>query len=310
MTIAWVTGAKGFIGRHIAKSLANAGLNVSGIDHSAWTDTESTKWGLSYCLYGDVSLANLDRLAHKTGIPEQIFHLAGGSSVGLSLQTPEQDFRLSVDSTAQILEWAHNHAPQTHLVLASSAAIYGDGYLKPISESNVIQPYSPYGYHKRIAELLFESYHKNFGLYTAIVRLFSVYGPELRKQLLWDLCTKVKNKPREIVLAGSGQEKRDWFHVQDAVQYLIKAASLTDTGGFVVNGGSGNAVTVQEIAEYVRDLLGTNTQIVFSGISRPGDPQYLVADTQLAQSMGLLPTIDWHAGIKEYVVWFQNAKGK
>jgi UDP-glucose 4-epimerase len=308
MTTVWVTGAKGFIGRHLVKTLAKSGVSVAGIDNSAWTDKEAAECGLSYCVNGDVSFTNLEQLAHKSGTPSQIFHLAGGSSVGLSLNTPEKDFKLSVDSTSQVLEWARNNAPQSRLVLTSSAAVYGDKHSKPIKESDFTEPFSPYGYHKRMAELLFESYSRNFGLHTAIVRLFSVYGPGLRKQLLWDLCTQLKDKPLRVTLSGSGQEERDWIHVQDAVDYLIKSAGFATTRGFAVNGSSGIAVTVREITELVCDVLEIDTQIIFNGISRPGDPRYLVADTQFAISLGLSPKINWRPGIKEYVEWFQHTE--
>jgi UDP-glucose 4-epimerase len=239
-----------------------------------------------------------------------IFHLAGGSSVGLSLKTPEEDFRRSVDSTIQLLEWTRNHAAHARLVLASSAAVYGAGYSRPICETDSLVPYSPYGYHKRMAELLFESYSQNFGLLTAVVRLFSVYGPELRKQLLWDLCNRCKTKPENLVLAGSGLEMRDWLHVSDAVAYLNQAAMLANSQSFVVNGGRGVGVAVKEIAELVRDTWHLKIPITFNGSSRTGDPHYLVANVELARSIELVPKIDWQEGIKEYIKWFQQIEGK
>ncbi len=252
--------------------------------------------------------SNFDRLADMTGLPDMIFHLAGGSSVGVSLQTPEEDFRRSVDSTVRLLEWVRNHAPQSRLVLASSAAVYGAGHSKPIRETDTVTPYSPYGYHKRMTELLFESYSRNFGLLTGVVRLFSVYGPELRKQLLWDLCNRFKAKPVNIVMAGSGLESRDWLHVSDAAKYLRQAAARADSQCFVVNGGHGAGVSVREITECVRDAWGLGTTIEFNGISRPGDPQYLVADVKFGQSVGFSSKIDWPAGVAGYVAWFQKVQ--
>lgn len=308
MTIAWVTGARGFIGRHVAKKLAQNGIKVAGIDHIAWPDAEAAQWGLSYYLLGDVSSINLQQLARNAGTPDQIFHLAGGSSVALSIQTPEKDFKMSVESSVQMLEWVRNYAPEAHLVLSSSAAVYGNKYSKPINESDSEDPYSPYGYHKLMAELLFKSYSKNFRLHTAIVRLFSVYGPELRKQLLWDLCTRLSNTPDEITLSGSGQERRDWLHVQDAAEYMIKSSLFANPDAFVVNGGSGHVATVKEIAELVCNAWGIDTQITFNGNVRPGDPQCLIADIRFGQSTGLAPKIDLQSGIQEYVAWFQHCK--
>ncbi len=308
MSVAWVTGARGFIGRHLASRLAREGIKVAGIGHGAWLDVEAARWGVNCWINGDVAQSNLDRLANMVGLPDMVFHLAGGSSVGVSLQTPEEDFRRSVDSTVRLLEWVRNHAPQSRLVAASSAAVYGSGHSKPIRETDTIEPYSPYGYHKRMMELLFESYSRNFGLLTGVVRLFSVYGPELRKQLLWDLCNRFKVKPENIVMAGSGRESRDWLHVSDAAEYLRHAAVLADSRCFIVNGGRGVGVSVKEIAECVRDAWGLETRIEFNSVSRAGDPHYLVADVEFGRSVGFSSRIDWPAGVKGYVTWFQHAE--
>lgn len=309
MQRAWVTGAKGFIGRHVARRLAAGGTLVAGVGHGAWIDQHADAWGVGLWINGDVASANLDRLARQVGLPDVIFHLAGGSSVGRSLQTPEEDFRRSVVSTLQVLEWARTYAPTCRVVMASSAAVYGSGFSRPIHEADAPTPYSPYGYHKRIAELLVESYARNFDIRTATVRLFSVYGPHLRKQLLWDLCSRLRANPAVLSLGGSGDEFRDWFHVEDAAAYLIAAAAHASASGFVVNGGTGQPTSVREVTMHVCAAWGLSPELRFSGEARPGDPAYLVADPRLGQSLGLRPTVDWHRGVQEYVDWFRHMDG-
>jgi UDP-glucose 4-epimerase len=125
--------------------------------------------------------------------------------------------------------------------------------------------------------------------------------------LLWDLCTRLKANPEGIILAGTGQERRDWLHVSDAAEYLIKAFERASLDRFVVNGGTGQAVTVREIAECIRKAWKVETSIVFSSQSRPGDPFYLVADPHLGQSLGFHPTMEWRSGVEEYVAWFQKS---
>jgi UDP-glucose 4-epimerase len=306
MGIAWITGAKGFIGRHTALQLAGEGATVAGLGHGALTTDEAAKWGLRCWINGEVIQANLDNLANQAGLPDRVFHLAGGASVGASLQAPEEDFQRSVGSTAHLLEWVRRHAPTARVVLGSSAGVYGAGYTRPIAESDKSRPHSPYGYHKLMAEMLSEYYSIYFGLRTATVRLFSIYGPGLRKQLLWDLCCRARDNAREIALSGTGRELRDWLHVSDAASCLVAASMHVTPKGFVVNGGTGREVSVREIAEAICEAWGSEARIEFSGVSRPGDPQYLVADTTTGHSIGFQPKIDWRAGIAEYVTWFRD----
>ena len=304
--VALVTGARGFIGRHLAISLHRKGIYVCGIGHGSWTESECVEWGLSQWLNGDVTKSNLEILQDSVGTPDIVFHLAGGSSVAPSIHAPVEDFRRSVLSTLELLEWARVSAPKARLVLASSAAVYGSGYTHIIQETNPLRPYSPYGVHKRIAEELFESYGKNFGLNVAFVRLFSVYGTEIRKQLLWDSCCRLANDSTALELGGSGKEVRDWFHVSDAVKLLRMAATKANSEGFVINGGTGDAVTVCQIARQLCTVWGMGTKLEFNGRGRQGDPQYLVADTTKASILGFVPKVGWKEGLAYYVEWFKH----
>lgn len=306
MKNALVTGARGFIGRHLSLALRQQGKQVCGIGHGAWTEAEREAWGVQYWLNGDITKRNLDIVRSTVGKPDMVFHLAGGSSVGLSLLAPEEDFRRSVLSTAELLEWAHSAAPDALLILASSAAVYGTGHSLAICESAQLAPYSPYGYHKRMAEELFESYGKNFGLNVAIVRMFSVYGQELRKQLLWDVCSRLIRNTGRLMLDGTGEEVRDWFHVSDAVELMRRVAGCANHDCFIVNGGTGIPITVREIAEKLCASWGMNTKLEFSGVSRKGDPQYLVADIGQSDLLGFYPQTTWEEGVTKYVEWFKQ----
>jgi UDP-glucose 4-epimerase len=310
MKTALITGARGFVGRHLARALNQQGYKVCGMGHGAWTELERATWGVDYWLNGEVSMRNLDIVQFDMDKPDVVFHLAGGSSVGPSLFAPEEDFRRSVLSAAELLEWARLAAPDVRLVLASSAAVYGAGHTQAIHEADALAPYSPYGYHKRIAEELFESYGKNFGLHVAIARLFSVYGPELRKQLLWDACGRLVNDPNRLSLGGSGNEVRDWFHISDAVALLQMAALHACHDGFIVNGGTGISITVRQVAEQLCAAWGMATQVEFSGKSRRGDPQYLVANVARATSLGFVPKMSWQDGMADYVAWFKRVNAQ
>src|SRR5690349_3312310 len=101
----WITGANGFIGRYLARALADAGHVIHGIGHGAIHDADRMRLGLKTWLNGEIDAANLNAIARAHGPPSKIFHLAGGSSVGLSIAQPFEDFSRTVTSTARLLEW-------------------------------------------------------------------------------------------------------------------------------------------------------------------------------------------------------------
>ena len=305
MTIIWVTGARGFIGKNLSNYLAQTGEQVLGLGHGALPPEISSKFGISYWVNGEIEDSNLRQLLEKSGQPDVIYHLAGGSSVGLSIQAPAEDFRRSVSTTAALLEWIRGNVPDTKLVVSSTAAIYGNNHTDKILEDGCFIPYSPYGFHKRAAELLCESYAHNFGLKIAIVRLFSVYGPGLTKQLLWDLCHRLQKSPSILELHGTGNEIRDWLFVEDAVRVLIAATDKASCTPFIVNGGTGIGTCVRDVATTLCQAWGESPHIKFSGQQRSGDPFSLVADTQRLQTLGFIPKCKLAEGMAEYVRWFK-----
>ena len=260
MTTIWITGGKGFIGRHLARLVSGNGDIVSGIGHGLWPAEEAGKWGYANWSNGEIDAANLSQLARASGLPDVVYHLAGGSSVGASLQNPHEDFRRTVASTAQLLEWLRLNAPDANIVGVSSAAVYGAGHIGPIPEEAAISPSSPYGTHKAMMESLCRSYAENFGLRVAIVRLFSVYGAGLEKQLVWDLCCKLAAaKSSTVALGGTGGELRDWLHVDDAATLLAMVRSRCDASCPAINGGTGIATSTRKVAEMTCQAWGGGT---------------------------------------------------
>lgn len=303
-----MTGARGFIGRHLVKHLASKGFRVIGLGHGQWVEQDSRRWGLTSWLNGEVSSANLDALCIAQGVPELVFHLAGGSAVAPSFAAPLEDFNRSVGAAMALAEWLRSRSPSAPLVMASSAAVYGSGHDGQIKELANCRPYSPYGFHKRMAELALESYAANFGLTVRVVRFFSVYGPELKKQLLWDTCTKLRTIGASTLrLGGSGRELRDWLHIDDAVESLTLACSGNPNGFKILNGGTGLAVPVSEVAKLILEAWGSLGDIEFSGQSRIGDPPSLVSNASGLAQLGKTTFKPLKDGIVEYVEWFKQS---
>ena len=303
----WVTGANGFIGRHLARVLADKGHTVHGIGHGAIEELDRERVGLKLWLNGEIDAANLSALADKSGLPSTIFHLAGGSSVGLSIAQPFEDFSRTVSSTARLLEWLRVSAPKCHLIVASSAAVYGAKYSGPISENAPPVPMSPYGEHKLMMEQLCRSYAVTFGLSSTVARLFSVYGPHLRKQLLWDICSRLQRGERTLVMGGTGAEVRDWLDVRDVARLFAKIAEVPQRESYqVINGGSGLGMTVADITGMLVTRWGGNIAVRFSGAARPGDPFSLLADDAKLRRLPFNWQIPVDRGIAEYVLWFKD----
>jgi UDP-glucose 4-epimerase len=295
-----ITGAYGFIGRHIAKFMFNKGARVIGIGHGIWKKSEWESWGLSEWYVADITLDNLILSASK---PDVIFHCASGSSVPLSISNPMLDFERSINSTLAILNFMRIQNFDSCLVLPSSAAVYGLANEGLIKEDEELNPISPYGLHKKIKEELCVFYSKLYKLKIAIVRLFSVYGPGMRKQLLWEACSSLHKN--EKIFAGTGTETRDWIHVNDAVNLLSLAANYSNINVPIVNGGCGKAVKVKNILDLISGICKIPPP-QFSGIKRPGDPFHLQADISKVKSWGWKPEYSWENGVKEYVEWFKN----
>jgi UDP-glucose 4-epimerase len=310
MTVAWITGARGFIGRHLAHHLNGQGLTVCGIGHGhlpadAWPQAGLAQWSNS-----EITGEALAHLATEQGVPDFVFHLAGGSAVAASLHAPLEDFNRTTGTTARLLEWLRVHSPRSKLIVASSAAVYGDTAGALAEESRAAAPVSPYGYHKFMMEQLCREYSHVFGLQTSVLRMFSVYGEGLLKQLLWDCSVKLMAETGSIQLGGSGEELRDWIHVDDAVAMIRRAAQLASVDSPIFNGGSGTAVRVRDIVTMLSDALRCTARVEFSGIRRPGDPQALVADTRRMEAVGGTCRVPINAGVQRYAEWFRLARNE
>lgn len=304
----WVTGARGFLGRHVAREFSSHGYTVEGTGRSEWVDHD--EWGLRTWISAPVSFDSFERLRKVSGLPDLLFHAAGTGTVGASESDPQSSYEDTVESTRSTLDWLQANSPDTILIYPSSCATYGVAE-SPTPESARRSPISTYGKHKlEVEELCAKS--QKLGLRYGIIRYFSVYGAGLRKQLLWDLARKARTSG-SVTLGGTGSEKRDFLHVSDAARLArIVSEHLLDqsTSTITLNGGTGRATTIQRVAELMIEALPYPAQLHFNQVMRPGDPTIYEADTTMATSLGFIPARTIEVGVSEYADWVVNELGR
>lgn len=296
-----VTGAYGFLGRYTAKVFSENGYTVTGLGHGTWSRKEWEQWGLLEWHSCDINLQSIRTYAQS---PDVIIHCAGSGSVGYSLIHPMQDFERTVVTTISILEYIRMYSPNTRFIYPSSAAVYGSVNQLPISELTPLNPISPYGIHKKIVEEICQSYANFFKISVAIARFFSIYGPTLQKQLLWDTCCKIKS--RDLNFYGSGEEIRDWIYVTDAARLLFLLSSLELPSPAIVNGGSGIGKSVRDIIQLIIEKMEISATPQFSDKEKTGDPQNYIADIKTIRGYGWEPKISLLEGIDSYVRWYKS----
>ena len=295
-----VTGGGGFMGSHLIRRLVSLGGQVVSLGGSR--DDVEVADGPHY-IFGDISDDTLNAVDF---VPETIFHLAGGASVAESVADPPGDFLKTVSSTVLLLDFLRRHWPQTQLVYVSSAAIYGESAHKKASHDLTCPPISPYGIHKRQVESLLLDHGRMYQTRSVILRPFSVYGPGLRKQLLWDAMEKANRDTFDFF--GSGRELRDWVYVADLVECLLKASAHASAAVPVFNAGTCRAVSVRDVLTELFSVAGLEREPVFLGQHKEGDPERLVADDSAEALLGPLFLTPLRAGLSAYVKWYRAAR--
>jgi UDP-glucose 4-epimerase len=298
-------GAAGFIGRHTARSLADKGCKVIGVGHGRWTTGEAQAFGLHRWIDTDITLDALLHLDLSEPV-DCIVHCAGSGAVSYSYAEPWNDFQRATVTTAAVLEWIRRKPIRPRLVLVSSAAVYGDHGDTDTVETSMRSPISPYGFHKLSAEMLCESSSRFFEIPTSIVRLFSVYGEGLRKQLLWDAMNKFSSN--QELFFGTGHELRDWLHVDDAAE-LLTAAALMSQSRFEIFNGANQQATTAHVLEQLAAYSFPDISPRFNGEAHTGNPRRLTADCRHAHYvLNWTPKINLEEGLSRYVAWHRTLR--
>jgi len=303
-----ILGSNGFIGAHLVSWFRDQDVFVIGIDQAEASNGSLNLQPPHEFVRLQLPDTQFTEILQRYQ-PDAVVNAAGPASVSNSLTDPGMDFRGSVEVCFHVLEALRQELPDSIFLQLSSAALYGNPIELPIQENAPSQPISPYGYHKFICETLVEEYAKIYKLQTCVARIFSAFGPGLRKQVLWDIYQKYQAKDK-ITLFGTGEETRDFIYVGDIVQGINLVLEKGDHQGNIYNLANGTEVSIRVIARFFLDKLNLHdTEVFFSGINKTGDPQKWRADIRKIQELGYTPKYDLERGLEEYAKWIKEDKG-
>jgi UDP-glucose 4-epimerase len=279
---ALVTGASGFVGGVIARGLHHKGFEVQGWDRRPPMTTPAGEGFASKMV--DLATDDIAALIEHCA-PDVVVHAAGPASVAASFSNPVSDCGDTTVPWHRLLDGIRQAGARPLVIPISSAAVYGEPDRQPVAESCPLRPVSPYGYHRRMSELLAEEYAGVFGIDIAICRLFSTFGSSQRRLLVWELFTQALSNCKAIVLQGTGEETRDYLYEDDLARVTALLAHHHPRGLTTWNVATGRGVATRELAELVAAAAGKAKSIECRGMIRRGEPRHWTADVGRLQTL-------------------------
>ena len=235
---------------------------------------------------------------------------SGSPGVSFSNQYPLSDFRMNVNNVYLLLDAIQQFNPNCKFVNLSSAAVYGNPKVLPISESSILLPLSNYGLHKMLTEQIVSHFQNNFKLKACSLRIFSAYGPGLKKQLFWDIYQKANASfDKKVYLFGTGHETRDFIFIKDillTIELIINNDSVFN--GEIYNLASGIETKVSYAASIFLKMINEDFSIHFNGEQKKGDPVNWRADMTKLENFNFKISISLEDGLKEYYEWVLSNK--
>jgi UDP-glucose 4-epimerase len=308
-----VTGGAGFIGSHLVDRLLGEGFEVWVLDDFSAGRMENVSHheGVRefHLVRGDVRDSGLVKKIIE-GV-DAVFHEAALVDVPLSIKNPLLFNDVNVDGTLNLLK-ASVDSNVKRFIFASSAAVYGN--LKPAKkkENMLPRPISPYGVSKLAAENYVQVFNEMYGLGTACLRYFNVYGPRQGLASSYNgvitafISQLLKKKPP--IIHGDGNQTRDFVHVNDVVSANLLALNSESAVGEVFNIANGTTVSVYKLAKMLQQITNMERLEPIFDEPRLGDIKYISGDVSKAEELlGFRPKIRLEAGLSRLVEWLPHA---
>ena len=270
-----VTGASGFIGRHVVRHLAEAGHRVTALDFRPPADRHPEGVEVVWC---DI----------RSGSPPQrafdaVVHLAALAGVRPSMDRPVEYETTNVLGTIRLLDFCRRMTVPV-FVFASSSSVYGPGNPLPAVESDHPMPASPYALTKLHGEQWGTIYARLHGLRFVALRLFSVWGPGQRPDLALECFRRRVVAGQPVVIHGDGSQRRDLTHVTDVARAVELAIGWAEPGAHVFNIGTGRNHSVREMLDFVANFTGF-TPVVDHQPAHPADVPETLASLEKARNL-------------------------
>jgi len=305
-----VTGAGGFIGSHLAERLVELGADVQALVHYnalgtwGWLDRSPRRAEMTV-IAGDV--CDRDSVRQAMQGAEIVFHLAALIAIPYSYHAPLSYVRTNVEGTLNVLQAARELGVE-RVVHTSTSEVYGTARRVPMDEEHPLQGQSPYSASKIAADKLAEAFYLSFGLPVVTLRPFNTYGPrQSARAVIPTIITQALTGP--VVRLGSLTPRRDLNYVSDTVAGFVCVAGAPGAIGQVINVGSGQEITIGDLARTILDLLGRDLPIVCEEQRiRPenSEVERLCADNRQARALGWQPQVTLQEGLLRTIAWVEE----
>ncbi|MBE0670469.1 MAG: NAD-dependent epimerase/dehydratase family protein [Anaerolineales bacterium] len=303
-----VTGGAGFIGSHITRTLLQRGNQVRILDNFSSGKRENLKGLDIELIEGD--LRDASKVAEAVKGMDIVFHEAAFVSVPESMEKPLECLDVNVTGTSILFEAARK-AGVKRVVIASSAAVYGDSEAYPLSEETPLRQLSPYATSKRIDEKYAELFTNQFGLEVAALRYFNVYGPRQRPDSMYAAAVPIfirrmlDNKP--ITIYGDGGQTRDLVNVRDVVQANLLASEHPAAPGKIFNVCTGVETRLLDLLDILYEIFPNAPKHVHAE-PRAGDIYRSIGTPKkIVETLGFKPQVTLAEGLKEAVEEMRGA---